>query len=79
MSTEADAKPVVRDAGLAMSLDELGCIDLLRDFSRVVVPVTVQSEIERPLPAALRRSGFSWGHAPPSGPRSPELLALARL
>ena len=78
-TTETASRSVVCDAGPVIHLDELGCIDLLRDFQRVIISVTVRSEIERHRPAALRQSGLSWRDAAPRGSTSPELLALARL
>ena len=78
-TTETAPRPVVCDAGPVIHLYELGCIDLLRDFRRVIVPVTLRSEIERYRPAALHQSGLSWRDATPRRPTAPELLSLARL
>ena len=78
-TTETVLRPVVCDAGPVIHLDELGCLDLLDDFSRVIVPGTVRQEIERHRPAALRRPGFSWRHIEPDEPISPALLALSRI
>jgi len=36
---------VVSDAGPLIHLDEIGCLDLLEDFNRVVVPATVRDEV----------------------------------
>jgi predicted nucleic acid-binding protein len=36
---------VVSDAGPLIHLDELGCLDLLDDISRVAVPVAVRDEV----------------------------------
>jgi len=44
---------VIADAGPLIHLDELGCLDLLRDFSRVLVPDAVWREVERHRPTAL--------------------------
>ena len=38
---------VICDAGPVIHLDELGCIDLLSSFSRVLVPVAVWQEVQR--------------------------------
>jgi len=47
------ASPVVCDSGPLIHLDELGSLDLLGDFTRVVVPEAVCREVERHRPAAL--------------------------
>lgn len=78
-TTEAVSQSVVCDAGPLIHLDELGCLDLLSDFSQVLVPDMVRHEVERHRPAALRRPGLSWPHIAPRGPVSPELLALSRI
>jgi predicted nucleic acid-binding protein len=44
---------VVSDAGPLIHLDELGCLELLSDFSTVWVPDVVRAEIETHRPAAL--------------------------
>ena len=79
METTETGPHVVCDAGPVIHLDELGCLDLLHDFPRVIVPATVRGEIERHRPAALRRPGFSWRHAAPHGPSSAALRVLARV
>lgn len=38
-------RPVVCDAGPLIHLDQLGCLDLLSDFSVVLVPDAVWSEV----------------------------------
>ena len=38
---------VVCDAGPIIHLDELGCLDLLSDFTQVILPDRVRQEIER--------------------------------
>jgi predicted nucleic acid-binding protein len=44
---------VIADAGPLIYLDELDCLDLLRDFSRVLVPDAVWCEVEMHRPTAL--------------------------
>jgi len=44
---------VVADAGPIIHLDELGCLDLLCDFERVLVPESVWQEIDHHRPRAL--------------------------
>src|SRR5688572_20371388 len=46
---------VICDAGPLIHLDELGCLDLLRDFGEVLVPDAVWQEVARHRPSALRR------------------------
>ena len=43
----ANQTTVICDAGPIIHLDELGCLDLLDDFSRVYVPETVAQEVAR--------------------------------
>jgi hypothetical protein len=46
---------VVCDAGPLIHLEELGCLDLLRDFRDILVPDAVWNEVSRHRPSALRR------------------------
>ena len=48
---------VVADAGPIIHLDELGCLDLLADFGRVIVPEIVWLEVQCHLPLALKSAG----------------------
>jgi predicted nucleic acid-binding protein len=50
---------VVCDAGPLIHLDELQAIDLLADFSEVIVPAAVWKEIQRYRPSALRSRHLS--------------------
>jgi len=67
---------VVADAGPLIHLDELGAIDVLADFTRVLVPVTVWDEVNRHRPDALRLPFLEKLDAPPPGH---ELHAIGRL
>jgi len=44
---------VIADAGPLIHLDELGCLDLLMDFPRVLVPDAVWCEVGQHRPTAL--------------------------
>jgi len=44
---------VIADAGPVIHLDELGCIDLLADFGRVIIPHAVWLEVQRHRPLAV--------------------------
>ena len=48
---------IVADAGPIIHLDELGCLDLLADFGRIIVPETVWMEVLRHRPLALASAG----------------------
>jgi len=48
---------VIADAGPIIHLDELGCLDLLADFGRVIVPEIVWLEVQRHRPLALKSAG----------------------
>ena len=51
---------VICDAGPVIHLDELDCLDLLSDFSQVILPDRVRQEIERYRPSALGRAAMSF-------------------
>jgi predicted nucleic acid-binding protein len=55
---------VVCDAGPAIHLDELGCLDLLKDFQEVLLPNTVWEEIKRHRPSALNKAGLPFVQRP---------------
>jgi predicted nucleic acid-binding protein len=67
---------VVCDAGPLIHLDELGCLDLLRDFPLVLVPEQVRREVERHRPSALE-IGLDLQVRPVSISTTPALEALA--
>ncbi|WGS88593.1 DNA-binding protein [Methylomonas sp. UP202] len=50
---------VIADAGPIIHLDELGCLELLADFGKVLVPETVWLEVEQHRPLALK-SEYDW-------------------
>jgi predicted nucleic acid-binding protein len=67
---------IVCDAGPLIHLDELGCLDLLSDFSAVLVPSLVWDEVQRHRPQALSNALLPLRrHAVESSP-DPELKAL---
>ena len=78
-TAEPPRGPVICDAGPIIHLDELDCLDLLRDFPEVIVPVAVRREVQRHRPEALDRPQTAWRAAAPGEPPSAELRALVRL
>ena len=71
---------VVCDAGPLIHLDELECLDLLSDFTSVIVPDAVWQEVERHRPQALAHPGVRFNRMTPStAPAPPRLEALSRL
>src|SRR6185436_12866735 len=76
---DAPATSVVCDAGPLIHLDQIDCLDLLADFSRVIVPSVVWSEVDQHRPHALRQSGVKFERAKPSAGPSVELASLCRL
>jgi len=44
---------IVCDAGPIIHLDEISCLDLLRDFRKIFLPFSVVDEIEKHRPLAL--------------------------
>ena len=75
---DAPALLVVCDAGPLIHLDQLDCLDLLADFSRVVVPV-VWREVEHHRPAALDQKTIRLERLKPREEPSAELISLHRL
>lgn len=74
---EADSQTVVvADAGPLIHLAELCAIDLLADFSRVIVPEAVWEEVARHRPDALLPKFLE--KLPPAS-TSPELCAIGTL
>ncbi len=80
MGTNDHSAPlVVCDAGPLIHLDELGCLDLLADFSKVLVPETVWQEVQQHRPGALARPGVTLRRVAPLAPPPPALEALAQV
>lgn len=67
---------VVCDAGPLIHLDELTCLDLLLSFSRIIVPATVWTEVQRHRPSALRRRRVKLERLPASQDASRKLLQV---
>src|SRR5437868_10328296 len=76
---DAPALLVVCDAGPLIHLDQLDCLDLLSDFSRVVVPDVVWREVELHRPIALEQKAICFERLTPRGDPSAELVSLHRL
>jgi predicted nucleic acid-binding protein len=70
---------VVCDAGPLIHLDELGCLDLLSDFSEVLVPEAVWVEVLKHRPGALAHSTVTFRRVRPTDPEPPALEALAQV
>jgi predicted nucleic acid-binding protein len=71
---------VVSDAGPLIHLDELGCLDLLADFSSVLVPEAVWREVHIHRPSALIHAGVNLIRVSlSSNPKAASLEALARV
>ena len=49
---------VICDAGPIIHLDEISCLDLLRDFEEVILPLSVEKEIALIRPSALTASNL---------------------
>ena len=60
MATPESSAVVVCDAGPLIHLDELGCLDLLEDFSEVLVPDSVWREVVLHRPSALAGGLPGW-------------------
>jgi predicted nucleic acid-binding protein len=70
---------VVCDAGPAIHLDELGCLDLLKDFQEVLFPHTVWEEINRYRPSALKNADLRFVQLPGKTPSSEPILTLCKI
>jgi predicted nucleic acid-binding protein len=78
MATTSQPTPlVVCDAGPLIHLDEVGCLDLLADFSEVLVPEAVWVEVLKHRPGALTHSAVTLRRVRPTEPEPPALEALA--
>ena len=70
---------VVCDAGPAIHLDELGCLDLLKDFQEVLLPNTVCEEVNRHRPSVLKNTKLPFVQLPGKTPYSEPLLTLCKI
>ena len=70
---------VVCDAGPLIHLDEVGALDLLADFSGILVPEAVWCEVLRHRPGALAHPALTLRRVSPILPEPPELGALAQV
>ena len=69
---------VICDAGPLIHLEELGCLDLLRDFGAVQVPDAVWQEVQRHRRSALRHRNVTLERMSSSPEAAPELVHLAQ-
>src|SRR5947207_13241719 len=76
---DAAATLVVCDAGPLIHLDQLDCLDLLTDFSRIVIPDAVWLEVEHHRPSALKLEAVEFVRLKPKGEPSPELISMTSL
>ncbi len=70
---------VVCDAGPAIHLDELGCIDLLKYFQEVLLPSTVWGEINRHRPSVFNNKDVPFNQLAGKRPSSEPLLTLCKI
>jgi len=77
MEVTEGSPEVVCDAGPLIHLDELGCLDLLRDFPLVLLPEEVWREVEHHRPSALG-PGFDLQRRSVSISATPAFQALAQ-
>ena len=76
VTTDQPMPIVVCDAGPLIHLDELGCLDLLSDFSEVLVPEAVWREVRQHRPNALTHPSVELRCVSPTVPEPPALEAL---
>jgi predicted nucleic acid-binding protein len=70
---------VVCDAGPAIHLDELGCIDLLKYFQEILLPSTVWGEINRHRPSVFKNEDVPFSQVAGKTPSSEPLLTLCKI
>lgn len=70
---------LVCDAGPIIHLDELNCLDLLRDFREILLADTVREEINQHRPFALERSGLSLKCYSEEYPSNEPLFTMCRI
>lgn len=78
-ATDPLARVVVCDAGPLIHLDELGCLALLSDFARVLLPASVWEEVSRHRPAALTGTHVALEQSAVAAPLPADLAGLGRL
>ena len=76
-ASEQKTPLVVCDAGPLIHLDEVGCLELLADFSKILVPETVWNEVRQHRPSALNHPEVTLLCIAPLAPEPPVLEALA--
>jgi len=69
---------VICDAGPIIHLDELDCLDLISDFTQVILPERVSLEIERHRQSALGKAGISFVIMGRRTHLDPGLLTMSR-
>lgn len=77
-TSDASSPLVVCDAGPLIHLDELGAVDLLAEFPKVLVPHAVWNEVERHRPSALTHPEVTLTRIVPQQPEPPELEVLSQ-
>jgi len=70
---------VVCDAGPLIHLDEVGCLDLLSDFSEILIPEAVLVEIQRHRPGSLAAAGILFRRVASGAVVPAELEAIAKV
>jgi predicted nucleic acid-binding protein len=73
--TDLPTPLVVCDAGPLIHLDELDSVDLLADFSEVLVPEAVFGEVLKHRPGTLDHRALPFRRVRPSAPEPPALEA----
>lgn len=70
---------VVCDAGPAIHLDELGCIDLLIHFQEILLPSTVWAEINHHRPSVFKNKDVPFRCLEGQAPSKEPLLTLCKI
>lgn len=70
---------VVCDAGPLIHLDEVGCLDILSDFTRILISEVVWQEVLRHRPAISLPTALPYEHIHSVSSLSERLMALSQL
>lgn len=80
MAENEPAPPIiVCDSGPLIHLDEVGCVELLADFPRALVPLAVWDEVAKHRPGALTHEAVRFQRVTPDKTVSTELDVLSQL
>ena len=78
MAATEDWPIALCDAGPLIHLDEMDCLDLLKDFKAILIPEQVRDEVARHRPAALKSQTLDIQCLPVPISTDPQFRALGK-